>query len=150
MNKLTIPDGLAKEVADKLGCKTDAAVEFLVITLQNVLLFDRKQNDYGPGNMAAFGSFGVIVRANDKFERLKHIFNNRRGKATNESITDSFRDISNYCIIAEMLESGKWPNYVPTIGTKTTKRTIIKAKNQIQSVPKTDIRFEKTGDNQPF
>jgi len=111
MNKLTIPDSLAKDVATRLGCKTDAAVDFIEIALQNALLFDQKQLDYGPRNMCAFGPFGVIVRANDKFERLKHIFNNRRFKAINESIEDSFRDISNYCIIATMLEHGRWPEY---------------------------------------
>jgi len=111
MNKLTIPDGLAKDIAARLGCKTDATVDFLTIALQNALLFDQKNLDYGNKNISGFGSFGVIVRANDKFERLKNLFNNRRSVATNESIEDSFRDISNYCIIATMLEHGCWPDY---------------------------------------
>jgi hypothetical protein len=48
---------------------------------------------------------------NDKMERLKTLFNKgRRKRAINESIVDTFRDISNYAIIALMLELGRWPN----------------------------------------
>ncbi len=109
---LTVPPGLAKSVAESLGLKTSAAVDFLNVAMQNTLLFDKKQLDYGPRNMSSFGAFGVIVRANDKFERLKNIFTNRRSVALNETIDDTFRDISIYCIIATMLESGLWPDYV--------------------------------------
>lgn len=71
--KLEVPPGLAKEVADKLGCKTDAVVPFLEISLQNCLLFDIKQQDYGPGNIARFGTFGCVVRMSDKLERLNNL-----------------------------------------------------------------------------
>src|SRR6266536_3665354 len=113
MNKLTIPDHLPKDIFDRLGLTEPVSLDFIKIALENILLFDMKQRDYGPRNMSGFGSFGVIVRASDKFERLKHIFNNRRSRAVNESVEDSFRDISIYCIIALMLESGKWRDYVP-------------------------------------
>jgi hypothetical protein len=36
-------------------------------------LMVRKHADYGPGNIAAFGELGVLVRLSDKFERLKHL-----------------------------------------------------------------------------
>jgi len=96
-------------VFDAYGIETIAGREFIAIALENAVLMDRKQRDYGPGNIAGFGTFGVVVRMNDKFERIKHLFLNRRKRATNESIRDSFKDISNYAIIALMLDSGKWP-----------------------------------------
>lgn len=94
-----------------LGIKTPAGVEFVRHSLANALLFDRKHEDYGPRNVSGFGTFGVIVRMNDKFERLKHIFGQGRKKRTmNESIKDSLRDIHNYSNIALMVDSGRWPN----------------------------------------
>lgn len=97
-------------LVEDLGLKTEAAKEFLKIALENTLLMDGKQSDYGSKNISSFGTFGVVVRMNDKFERIKNLFNKKKRRAVNESIHDSFRDISNYAIIALMLEKGLWPN----------------------------------------
>lgn len=99
-----------QRIEEWLGLKTQAGKEFLKIALENAILMDKKQQDYGSKNISGFGVFGVVVRMNDKFERIKNLFGNRRKRAVNESIRDSFRDISNYAIIALMLESGKWPD----------------------------------------
>ena len=69
----------------------------------------RKQRDYGPGNIKAFGDFGVLVRANDKFERLKNLYKNE-GEPQNEPIDDSWMDESNYGTIARMYRNGDWPD----------------------------------------
>lgn len=100
------------KLCDALSIETVAGKEFVTFALANCLLFERKQLDYGSRNVSAFGSFGQIVKANDKFERLKHIYGRvgRKKRAVNEAVLDSFRDISNYCIIAAMLEKGAWPN----------------------------------------
>lgn len=96
---------------EKLGLKTKAAREFLCLALANVMLMDRKQQDYGSTNISGFGTFGVVVRMNDKMERLKSLYNKgKRRKAVNESIKDTFRDVSNYATIALMVELGRWPN----------------------------------------
>jgi len=64
-----------------------------------------KQKDYGPGNIMAFGELGVLVRVNDKIERLKNL--HKSGKEPkNESLDDSWRDLANYGIIALMLRRG--------------------------------------------
>lgn len=91
---------------------TKAGTEALRIAEANVLLLDRKQQDYGPNNVSAFGSFGVVVRLNDKMERLKTIYNKkgRKRRIMNESIIDTFRDIANYATIALLIELGRWPN----------------------------------------
>jgi Nucleotide modification associated domain 1 len=98
-------------ICETMGIKTDAGKVVVRFVLANALLFDRKQLDYGPKNISTFGSFGVVVRMNDKMERLKSLYTikGRKRRAINESIVDSFRDISNYGIIASMLELGQWP-----------------------------------------
>lgn len=77
--------------------------------LRNVLC--SKQNDYGPGNInnAPGGPInGLLVRMNDKMERLKNLMYNG-AVAKNESIEDSFVDIANYAVIALMVRRGVWP-----------------------------------------
>jgi hypothetical protein len=93
-----------------LGLRTDAGREALRVALANVILIDEKQRDYGAENISDFGAFGCVVRMNDKIKRLKNLYNNRRRKAVNESIIDSFRDESNYGIIATLCELGLWPS----------------------------------------
>ncbi len=92
-----------------LGLKTQAAKEFLRISLANVLLMDRKQIDYGSSNIAKFGASGCLIRMSDKFERLCNLTKSKRRKPANESIQDSYRDLSNYAIIALMCDLGRWP-----------------------------------------
>lgn len=103
---------LSLHIANVIGLETPAAREFLRYSLANVLLMDRKQKDYGPHNIGQGGTYGCVTRMQDKLSRLLNLFNGgRRRRAINESITDSFRDGSNYNIIALMLENGRWPGY---------------------------------------
>lgn len=70
-------------------------------------LMVKKQKDYGPGNILAFGELGILVRLNDKIERLKNL--HRTGKLNdpqNESVNDTWQDIVNYAAIALMLRRG--------------------------------------------
>lgn len=61
-----------------------------------------KQRDYGYGNITKFGELGCLVRASDKVERLSNLF--KRGVSpSNESVSDSWRDLANYSIIVLML-----------------------------------------------
>ena len=101
---------IVAEIKLKLNLTTKAAEEFVRIALANALLMNRKQLDYGPTNISEFGPIGAIMRMNDKMQRIKHLHKGgRRKKAQNESLMDSFRDISNYGIIAMMLELNRWP-----------------------------------------
>jgi len=68
------------------------------------LLVD-KHRDYGQGNIMAFGELGLLVRANDKLERLKNL-TMRQQNPTQESIEDSWTDLLNYAAIALMLRRG--------------------------------------------
>lgn len=92
-----------------LGIKTKAAREFARISLANTLLMDVKQTDYGSANIAKFGASGCVIRMSDKFERLCNLYRTKRRKPQNESLQDSFRDLSNYAIIALQCDLGLWP-----------------------------------------
>ena len=74
-----------------------------------------KQLDYGPGNInnAPGGAMnGILVRMNDKMERLKNLMYHSEGEPQNESIDDSLIDIANYAVIAMMVRNGSWPKNV--------------------------------------
>lgn len=101
---------LDERIALELGLKTSASRAVIRVMLENAILFDRKQQDYGPKNITSFGSFGILVRMNDKMERLKSLMGKKRRKPQNESIRDSFKDIANYALMAVVLEKGEWPN----------------------------------------
>jgi hypothetical protein len=81
--------------------------------LEDVLIL--KQLDYGPGNInnAPGGAInGILVRMNDKMERLKHLNYHAEGEPQNESIDDSLLDIANYAVIAMMVRAGTWPKNI--------------------------------------
>jgi hypothetical protein len=81
----------------------------IIDELGNLLI--SKQRDYGPGNINnAYGGplNGLMVRMGDKWERLKNLLDSGN-TPQHESIEDSFKDLANYCIIAMMVQRGKWP-----------------------------------------
>lgn len=111
VNVETPPEGITPLVwstGKSLGLQTEIAYRALALTFENIQLLDKKQQDYGPGNISAFGEHGVLVRLSDKFERLKNLLTNRRRKPRNEPIIDSWRDISNYGVIAILVRKGLW------------------------------------------
>lgn len=90
----------------ELGLETEAGKQALRVALECVKLLDRKHADYGPGNIAAFGEFGLTVRLSDKIERLKNLV--RMETPKNESLEDTYMDIANYGIIALMVRRNEW------------------------------------------
>lgn len=90
----------------ELGLETEAGKQALRVALECVKLLDRKHADYGPGNIAAFGEFGLTVRLSDKIERLKNLV--RMETPKNESLEDTYMDIANYGIIALMVRRNLW------------------------------------------
>ena len=83
------------------------------------MTFCRKQYDYGPG-IIAMGTllksdkeinqslFGIIVRMNDKINRLLNLSTKHNFKAQNEPIEDAFLDIAIYCVMALIVKDKKW------------------------------------------
>lgn len=103
------PLGASSNPRDPMMDKFTTDVWDIIDELGNLLI--SKQRDYGPGNINnAYGGplNGLLVRMGDKWERLKNLL--RFGKEPqHESIEDSFKDLANYCIIAMMVQRGKWP-----------------------------------------
>ena len=82
-------------------------------------LFSFKQADYGPGNIGMNGNLNLSllalgVRMNDKVQRILHILNKQRNsrknvwETNNEPLEDSFKDISVYGIIGQIVMDDKW------------------------------------------
>ena len=81
-------------------------------------LFAKKHLDYGMGNVSAgtqlvneeekdFAMTGLWYRLSDKINRWKNMILTGR-KAQNETIIDTFQDITNYAIICQMVFKDKW------------------------------------------
>ena len=101
---------LIDSVFEFLNCKDLLTKELIKILIQDIILFDNKQHDYGPRNISDFGELGVLVRVNDKIQRLRHLHNDRKyNSPKNESVEDSWADITVYGAIARMVRNGHWP-----------------------------------------
>ena len=83
-------------------------------------LFAKKHLDYGMGNVAAgttlanqeetdFALVGLWYRISDKVNRWKNMILTGR-KAQNETLIDTFQDITNYGIICQLVFRDKWKN----------------------------------------
>ena len=72
-------------------------------------LFDRKNRDYGTGNISTFGELGVLVRCSDKVARLKNMLVDNRGAKPNfESLEDSWRDLAVHAMIGLLCHRKEW------------------------------------------
>ena len=90
------------------------------IQVDQYKLFAYKQADYGPGNIGMNGDLNLSllalgVRMNDKVQRILHILNKKRKnrkkagwETENEPLEDSFKDISVYGIIGQIVMDDKW------------------------------------------
>lgn len=81
-------------------------------------IFSKKHLDYGLSNIAAgtllhtederkFALTGIWYRLSDKVSRWKNLLMNNK-KENNEPLTDTYQDIVNYAIIAQLVDQGKW------------------------------------------
>ena len=93
--------------------------EFKNIQREQYELFCRKQFDYGPSNIAVgsilktpedikLSLLGIWFRCNDKIERLKTLLMRGNNAVEGEPVVDSFSDISNYGVMAQVVSRGKW------------------------------------------
>jgi hypothetical protein len=82
-------------------------------------LFCRKQLDYGPNNVALGQNLetdegidiamqGILIRMSDKVNRLINLIIKEKKTPQNESIMDSYGDLSVYGIMASIVKDGFW------------------------------------------
>lgn len=108
-------------LALRLGLQTELAKAALPVVIAQIQCLDRKQQDYGPGNLLEFGAQGVLVRLSDKRSRIvnlrkliqkaDHLSESTFPKtvALNESEADSWLDLSNYAVIGYLMVNKLWP-----------------------------------------
>ena len=99
---------------------TEMTSEFKKIQQEQYELFLHKQHDYGPQNIAVgqmlvdeeekrLSLMGIWFRINDKVERIKTILmRGDNGSLKGEGLVDSYSDISNYGVMAQVVARGKW------------------------------------------
>ena len=93
---------------------------FELIMHQQYELFAIKMLDYGKGNISVgtdlqteeevkLALTGLFFRMNDKVQRIKNLVAlSQEVHVTNESVEDTFRDLSIYAIIAQIVGTGRW------------------------------------------
>jgi hypothetical protein len=120
-----IPDGepgafAYQRQAERVGLGSVAAEDYQYDALHVAIsrqfndlyaLFWDRQRKYGPGNIAAFGDFGVLVRCHDKLARLRRHYVEGTGDMPDESVDDAWRDLAVYAVIALVCRKGQWPGW---------------------------------------
>ena len=97
----------------------ETAKEFQLIQYEQYETFCKKQMDYGPSNISMGTGVGkaintklattaLVVRINDKIQRLLNLVVTNDRAAQNEPVEDAFKDLSVYGIIAQIVRNGKW------------------------------------------
>ena len=93
--------------------------EFKRIQKEQYETFCKKQFDYGQHNITLGMDMGdpdsrhlsitaIIIRINDKVQRLFNLVLRRKKAAQNEPVEDAFKDLSVYGIIAQIVSNEKW------------------------------------------
>ena len=88
------------------------------IMKEQYILFAKKHLDYGMTNISAgtqlandeekqFALTGLWYRLSDQVNRWKNIIITKQ-QTKNEALTDTYQDITNYGIIAQLVEKGMW------------------------------------------
>lgn len=110
-----------KEIIDKL--KTDypqIANAYQEIVKEQFLLFAKKMLDYGVDNIAmgtrletpeekTLSLTAIWIRCNDKMNRLKNlVLFNKKNQVDGEVSIDSYMDLVNYNIIAQIVHKDLW------------------------------------------
>jgi hypothetical protein len=93
--------------AESLGINTAMGRAAFAYFCEAAVLLDTKQRDYGSANISAFGERGIVVRMNDKVERLKTLVWNG-ASPEHEKVEDTWLDIANYGIIGLLCHRGEW------------------------------------------
>lgn len=80
----------------------DRVKQMITIHSEALELFKKKNADYGD-SFATFGPIGVIVRMQDKINRLVSLSKNSVSFVNDETLRDTLIDLHNYSAMAVML-----------------------------------------------
>ena len=76
--------------------------QFQKIQKEGLDLFTKKNIDYGD-SFIMYGMIGVLIRLQDKINRLVNISNTQISVVKNESLRDTLLDLHNYSALALLL-----------------------------------------------
>lgn len=93
--------------------------EFKKIILEQSILFAKKHRNYGVSNInvgtnldsdddVKLALTGLWFRMNDKMQRLRNLIINNEPDTVGESLEDTFKDLSIYAIIAQIVQKKKF------------------------------------------
>jgi hypothetical protein len=77
----------------------DFLPRFISVQKEGLELFKKKNKDYGNA-FALYGPVGVIIRLNDKVNRLMSVTNRSINLVSNETLRDTLIDLHNYSAMA--------------------------------------------------
>ena len=80
----------------------DSVEKFKQVQNEGLQLFIKKNKDYGE-SYSNFGLVGIIVRLQDKINRLINISNTNITLVKEESLKDTLLDLHNYAALALLL-----------------------------------------------
>ena len=97
----------------------ETCAEFKRLQKEQYDTFCKKQYDHGQHNITLgmdmtdadsrhLSITAIIIRINDKVQRLFNLVLKRKAEAQNEPVEDAFKDMSVYGIIAQIVTNGKW------------------------------------------
>ena len=111
---------LVETIFKELECQEEQTKIIIGLILEDIKLFDKKQHDYGPGNISVgtqlqtkeeirLSLMGLFFRMNDKIQRVKTLLmNDRESAVKDEPMEDAYLDVSNYGIMATIVGRKKW------------------------------------------
>jgi len=115
-----VTDEQLETMTGLLGAKCPQMVEeFKRLQKRDLYTFCSKQLDYGTENISLGSKLedetsiwlslcGIFFRMNDKISRIKNLVVINRKEGLNESVDDSFLDLSVYGVIARIVSNKKW------------------------------------------
>lgn len=101
-------NGILLTVDDSSGNR--ALESYVAGVMQEYLaLWKIKQRKYGPSNISSMGKPGLVVRMNDKLQRLRNFVLNGVQEDTEGSEEDAWLDIMGYALMGVLVHRGLWP-----------------------------------------
>tara|TARA_X000000950_G_C13905838_1_gene656797 strand:+ start:66 stop:335 length:270 start_codon:yes stop_codon:yes gene_type:complete len=82
--------------------KVDRVKQMKTIQEKCLEVFKKKNHDYGDA-FARYGTIGVLMRMEDKLQRLRSIDKKKVQLVNDESLRDTLLDLHNYAAMALML-----------------------------------------------
>ena len=94
-----------------LGLSDPISMKFIHHMLWCIKVFDIKQQNYGPKNIAKLGESGIMSRVkDDKFSRLETLNAHPENALEGEPALDAWHDACVYGGIGAMVHVGDWPS----------------------------------------